>query len=260
MLTIRSSRLIPMSVILVLLCTTSARSEEPALVYERQSPQVVDQRSDQETSPSPISGGSTASTLMWRTILFEDFEGDFPGTRWYLAPPISAYWWGKRDCKAYEGNYSAWGVGGGALGSSLVCGDNYPNDIRATMRYGPFDLSNCVAAELTFRHWTRTELGTGFIDSDYLAVLASYDNITFSGPFWSGDWTGTCDGWCQALYDLTEAGSRGNLCGRPEVWIRFVFTSNSSVTDVGVFVDNVEIRVGEYLGDHQLWLPLAMGE
>ena len=61
----------------------------------------------------------------WVTIMSEDFEGAFPGS-WNVYdgnPEGGEYYWEKRICLPYQGSYSGWGVGGGAQGSGLSCGE-----------------------------------------------------------------------------------------------------------------------------------------
>ena len=58
----------------------------------------------------------------WTTIVSTDFEGAWPGA-WIVSDESSTdgeeYYWGQRNCRAYAGSYSGWGVGGGAQGSGL---------------------------------------------------------------------------------------------------------------------------------------------
>jgi hypothetical protein len=58
------------------------------------------------------------------------------------------------------------------------------------------------------------------------------DGIDFFGWQSSGD----SEGWKHTTYDLTD------LAGMPEVWIAFGFESDESVTDLGVWVDDVVLR------------------
>lgn len=43
-------------------------------------------------------------------------------------------------------------------------------------------------------------------------------------------------------FDLSDVATLGDLRGEPEVWIAFLLQSNGSVTDAGVFLDEVVIR------------------
>ena len=83
-------------------------------------------------------------TVGWTTMVSTDFEGTWPSP-WVVSDNDGAtngeYYWGKRNCRAYAGSYSGWGVGAGAQGSGLGCGSNYPDNAVSWMRYGPFSLS-----------------------------------------------------------------------------------------------------------------------
>jgi len=111
-------------------------------------------------SPIEIAGSANG----WNDIMTEGFEGDFPGAGWRVDEiGTGDYMWAKSACRFYSGDYSAWGVGGGADGSNLQCGDDYPSGAYSYMIYGPFDLSNATDAELLFYRWNLTEL-----EQDYL--------------------------------------------------------------------------------------------
>jgi hypothetical protein len=62
----------------------------------------------------------------------ENFEGAWPAAGWTLQDYGTSggeYLFGKRDCTPQNGSYAAWGVGGGADGSRLACGADYPNNV-----------------------------------------------------------------------------------------------------------------------------------
>ncbi len=172
----------------------------------------------------------------WTNILTEDFEGSFPGP-WYVfdnASGYGEYYWGQRNCRPHTGSYSGWAVGGGADGSSLSCGSNYPNQAESWMIYGPFDLSSASDAELLFWYWNFSESGY-----DYLFWGASIDGNYFYGTSTSGD----SGGWQNVNFDLTNVYSLGNLTGQPQVWIAFVFKSDETITYAeGAYVDDIVLR------------------
>lgn len=174
----------------------------------------------------------------WVTILSDDFEGAFPGV-WTLAYNTnknSGYLWGKRSCRSYAGSSSAWVVGGGTLGASLGCGDFYPNNVQTWMKYGPFSLTNTSAAELRARLWTHTESPS--YAWDVVFVGASVNGTDFYGTMYYGDWN-----WEIQVLDFTNVYTLGNLLGQPNVWIAFVFDTDSSVAYTeGGYVDDVLLR------------------
>jgi hypothetical protein len=173
----------------------------------------------------------------------QDFEGAWPAPGWE-ATDLSdfdggEYFWGKRNCHPRTGNFGGWSVGSGAQGTSLACSDEYPNDAYSWAVYGPFDLSNATAANLTYHYWGSTEGGPG-CPFDYLFVGSSIDNQTFSnGNGYCGDWTDgtTGNGYHQDTLDLS------NRLGQSQVWIGFVFNSDGSISDIGITIDDISLNV-----------------
>ena len=174
----------------------------------------------------------------WVTILDDGFEGPFPGS-WQVGDvnaDSGRYYWGKRDCKDHGGSFSAWSAGAGD--SRLSCGSKYRNDALAWMIFGPFDLTDATASELTFDWWSDTEY-----ECDVFFWGASTDGDDFFGQLVSGNWSSWST---DEVLDLSDVYELGNLLGEDKVWIAFVFDSDSSVTDQGSFVDNVLLR--KYVG------------
>jgi serine protease AprX len=197
---------------------------------------------------SNVSGTSTWSNVQtvvvsaaggWTTIVTENFEGSFPGV-WDVHDDDSTnglYYWGKRDCRPYNGSYSGWGVGGGS-GAGLSCGSNYPTYVEGWMVYGPFSLAGTLDADLTFRLWLNSEL--------------TYDGV-FRGASTNGTnyygWTtsGNTSGWTAKELDLTNVPTLGNLTGQSSVWIALVFVSdNTNTYSEGGYVDDILLR--KYVG------------
>ncbi|MFC1995017.1 IPT/TIG domain-containing protein [Chloroflexota bacterium] len=170
---------------------------------------------------------SQSLTAGWQTIMTEGFEGAFPAAGWTLYDYHPT--WGKESYKSFEGNYSAW-----CAGSTYNPPSNYANNMDAWLAYGPFSLADAVEAELNFQFWCKT-IGSG----DKVMVVASTDNNDFYGP---DVYYGDSNGWQSKSFDLTDFPGLGNLCGQSQVWIAFMFRSDASSTDEGVFVDDVVIR------------------
>ena len=172
----------------------------------------------------------------WVTIVSESFEGAFPG-QWQVSddkPGYGEYHWGKRNCRPFSGSYSGWAVGGGANGSALSCGRDYPTDAASWMMYGPFSLADATAADLSFKLWVDSEFGF-----DELHFKASVDGANFWGPVATGD----SDGWVDAQLDLSDVYNLGNLMGRSRVWIALIFTSDGSETEPeGAYADDIVLR------------------
>ena len=212
-------------------------------------PTTVTMDSDKSVSAHFVCDGCTRSAQFplamndhehdpagWMTIVSEDFEGPFPGP-WVLQDNQSGYgeyYWGQRDCRAYQGGYSGWAVGEGATGSSLLCGDHYPDWVDSWMVYGPFSLLDATAADLQFEQWLNTESG-----SDSLCRGASVNGMDFYGTCVSGD----SDGWLNATLDLSNVYTIGSVLGEPEVWVAMVFDSDYSISYVeGAYVDDIVLR------------------
>ena len=139
-------------------------------------------------------------------ILNETFEGDFPGA-WDVHDSGDSggeYYWGRRNCRSFEGSHSGWAVGAGKNGSTLNCGADYPDDVQSWMIYGPFNLTGVSAADMNFQLWLNTEK-----DYDKLFYGASIDGVHFSGRAISGD----SQGWLERTFDLADAGTLGSLLG-----------------------------------------------
>jgi hypothetical protein len=186
---------------------------------------------------SAIQSATVNPASSWTTVVSTDFEGSWPGA-WAVLDNSSTdggqYYWGKRNCRAYAGSYSGWGIGGGAQGSGKGCGASYPNNVSSWMIYGPFSLSNTAAADLSFKLWLKSEL-----DHDGVCRFASIDGDNFWGTCTSGDTTG----WVDKILDLANVYTLGNLLGQPQVWVALRFSSDGSNTYAeGGYVDNIVLR------------------
>ena len=183
---------------------------------------------------------ATPGAAGWVTIMSENFEGSFPAG-WAVSDHGSSggqYTWGKRACRPLTGGFSGWAFGGGANGSVLACGSNYRSDVEALMVYGPFSLAGATDAELRFNYWLNSE--SSF---DEFWVTASIDGNDFYGGYASGN----SGGWRSAVFDLTNVYTLGNLAGRAQVWIAFIFTSDGSITyPEGAYLDDIVLE--KYMG------------
>lgn len=101
------------------------------------------------------------------------------------------------------------------------------------MKYGPFSLSDATSAKLTFYNWNQSKN-----NYDKFQWRAFIDGVNYYGWSVSGDsW-----GWKLREFDLTNVPTLGNLCGRSQAWITLIFTSDSSITYKGAFVDDVLLQ------------------
>lgn len=178
--------------------------------------------------------GSPASpnAAGWVTVMEENFEGTFPG-QWNVFDNNGStggeYYWAKRNCRPYQGSYSGWAVGGGANGSSLSCGSNFPNDAESWMIYGPFSLADATDGVLDYSMWLNTDDSGG----DFIYIGASVDGSNFSLV---EGWYGSTGGW------VDESASLADWLGEPEVWISFIFVSDDANTlPEGLYLDNISL-------------------
>lgn len=191
----------------------------------------------------------TTAPSGWVTIIDETFEGDFPGD-WNLLDTSSdgqEYYWGKKNCRAYEGQYSAWAIGGGRDGVQLPCFSEYSNNVRSWMIYGPFSLADATAGDLTLRFWIHAEY-TDDDKYDYLFRGFSINGNEFYGRRTSGYSQGA---WITETLDLTDIPTLGDITGQPQVWFALLFVSDGSTyAPEGVHVDNILLR--KYVSDTAL--------
>ena len=183
---------------------------------------------------------SQCGTLGWHKVMTETFEAMWPISpspwlvRDFSDTDGGEYLWGRRDCRPRQEDFSAWSIGGGADGSLLPCGNNYPNNALTLTTYGPFDLSQATDAQFQFSLWLDTE--SNFYD--LFGYAASRNGEDFEGYARSGDATY----WSPVTLDLTDVSELGDLTGEPQVWTTFLFASDFSVNNYeGAFVDDVTI-------------------
>jgi len=175
-------------------------------------------------------------------IFNENFEGPWPNGNWEIEDLSNTdggdYKWGRRNCFPRTGSYATWSVGGGDQGDSLPCSSNYPNNVSSWAIYGPFNLSNAPGASLTYHYRGQIEGGTN-CPFDVLAVMSSIDGINFSGQGHCGNATNGPygNGYHQDTLDLTHR------LGQSQVWIAFVFESDSTIAFNGVTIDDISLDI-----------------
>lgn len=169
----------------------------------------------------------------WVTVLREGFEGTFPGTTWKTSGNPT---WGRETYRSHGGSAGAYCTRGGS--AAVDPPGPYPPNMNAWMSSGPFDFSTCTEAELYFYYWTKSQS-----DKDITFAGASTDGSNFVGYYWDGDEASRCDGWCSGAFDLTKMGDLGNLCGKPRVWIAFVFQSDATTSGEGSYLDDIWLRL-----------------
>ena len=135
--------------------------------------------------------------------------------------------WGTTTYRAASGSWSAY-----CAGNSTSAPGPYANNMNAWLMAGPFDLSAATSGALMFKVWANTEM-----DYDLVKGMVSVDGTNFYG--WSG--SGNTLGWTDVSLDLNAVPTLGNVCGRSQVWVAFIFRSDASNTSEGAYVDNVAL-------------------
>ena len=188
--------------------------------------EIKAQAKDIYSAMSDWSSPLTLTVSAWTTLLYEDFEGSFPGSTWSLQGYPT---WGTESYNRYAGNKSCW-----CAGTGLTPPGPYVSYMAAHIVYGPFSLSDANDAGISFYRWNVSEL-----NCDYLKWWVSIDN----GASWSG-WqnSGNSPTWTNTYFDLTNVPTLGNICGQSQVYFAFTFISDYSIEYEGAYVDNVVIR------------------
>ncbi|MSP12121.1 MAG: hypothetical protein EXR62_04085 [Chloroflexi bacterium] len=186
--------------------------------------------------------GSPARLTGWSTWLNDSFEGDFPGSWQIFDTTNNIYLWGQRDCRAAIGQYGLWAMGGGATGSLLTCGSDYPINTTSWLLSAPLDLRQVTDGEVRFKLWFDSKYQV-----DYLTWGVSIDDVFYvvaggySGS--SRGIEGNDDGWVDTSFSLRHVGPLGNVTGQPRVTLIWRFDSRTHATPLeGVFLDDVNVQ------------------
>ncbi len=167
-------------------------------------------------------------------LLVDGFEAAFPGA-WQVSDNDGGtngeIYWDKTSFKSFAGSNSAWCAGGGP--DAVADGSPYANNMQSWMVAGPFDLTDASAGFWQFNYWLKSESGY-----DNFRFMVSLDGTNFNGYQISGDSLG----WRSDSIDFVSDPTTGNITGNPEVWVAFIFQSDATVTDEGVYVDEVIVQ------------------
>ncbi len=142
--------------------------------------------------------------------------------------------WGVSSTIAASGSYSAWCLGNNSYRP-------YPDDYRARMRRGPYDLSGSTGQTvLRADLWVESEY-----EFDYAKMLVSTDGANYYGLGWSGN----AAFWRTKALDLTNVYTLGDVSKSPNLYVMLAFQSDESESEGnGVYFDNVRL---EDLGNPQ---------
>jgi len=179
---------------------------------------------DDSISQQPSDSGRTS-----QQIWFEGWEGSMsPYTIGYASGAAQAQWKDVNNT-SFAGNWSLWCAGGGPQGQNY--GTTYINNMNTHIyKTTGINVGNYSNVQFTFRIKYKTEQ-----NYDWYRYL-----LSTSGASWTliHSQSGTTSGWPNTWQTVTS-----DLTGTWNAlhW-RFEFTSDGSVTDEGVYLDNLEIR------------------
>ncbi len=198
------------------------------------------------------SGASAAARSAWIAVINDDFESEsFGWSRysWISTPPYGPggqYWWARRDCAAYSGQYSAWPYGGGDDGELLSCGAEYPHTLGSMMyKPSPINLKYVASGEYNAQVWTNLAAGDEVCLK--VAVVGANNCQGDWGPI--GDYYGVCrsgqtNGWEDLTLDLANVPTLGSVLGEEYVCLAVVFQADETETrPEGAYVDDVKLRI-----------------
>ena len=185
--------------------------------------------------PPSATAQGTAPARRGSVTLFSDDFDVFPGSWDLFGTPT----WGLSSFKAKTGEFSAYCIGSQ---SATPPANGYPPSVKSWMQVGPFDLSGWTAGSVSAAMLLKMVTWDAATDTGAkVMIMASVDNVTFYGPsYYTGD---QGDVFKSATLDLTAIPTIGSVCGKPAVWIAFIFMSSAGPSGglPGVFVDEVRI-------------------
>lgn len=176
------------------------------------------------------------SPMSWEELLYEGFEGIFPGA-WQLHDFSDDGYerlWGDTDFGYQYGSWGAWPAAGGADALDPGATYWYTDNLNSWMVYGPFDFSEMADVFVSFGLYYDTEP-----EYDWMYFCASIDGYEYYCDYWSG-YSG---GWLDQAYWLTS------YAGYSQVWLAWVFISDYSISTgyYGPYVDEIWVW-GDTLG------------
>ncbi|TAM44893.1 MAG: M6 family metalloprotease domain-containing protein [Acidobacteria bacterium] len=185
------------------------------------------------TQSAAVSTGSTV------TVFSDDFEGPFPGNwhLYYSTGTESTTLWGRSSYRAASGSHSAWCAGGGTSPQSP--GGTYLPDMQVWLEYGPFDLSDATDATVEFDLWSNVEAGLTDTYPDRIGLYVSTDDFVSNGSGYYYSNTGQI--WKHGTFNFKDVTAVPSI-GAHQVYIAFIFKSDSSLQYEGSYIDNVVIK------------------
>ncbi len=193
---------------------------------------LLERSASSQVTNQPGESGQLSLGLV--DLLVDGFEAAFPGA-WLVSDndgdTNGEIYWDKTSFRSFAGSNSAWCAGGGP--DAVADGSPYANNMQSWMVAGPFDLTDASAGFWQFNYWLKSEL-----TYDNFAFLVSLDGVNYNGYQISGDSLG----WASDGIDFVNDPAIGNITGNSEVWVAFIFQSDETITDEGVYVDEVIVQ------------------
>ena len=119
------------------------------------------------------------------------------------------------------------------------------------MYWGPFSLADAEDARVSFYLLNRSE---ALYDSVWWGATCT-DPMDEESYYMGGSHWGVLNGFVSQYYSLSELDSMGetiSFCGRPQVWIGWLFRSNANqITNMGAIVDDVLLAWDDGMFDLQ---------
>ncbi|MEI6452248.1 MAG: hypothetical protein WCP98_20170, partial [Actinomycetes bacterium] len=208
--------------------TVSAMLERPGMVWAPHAGAGATRSLPALAPPVAASASGAPRVGSGGAIFYDGFEGGM--SSWSVWSASGAPAWATTTYRAAAGSSSAY-----CMGSQIPGPGPYANNMNTYMRAGPFDLSSVTAATFRYKLYFITEMG-----KDWVSAMVSIDGDAFYGPGSSG----SSQGWVDRSIDLTAVPTLGNVCGKSQVWILFVFQSDPAITYEGAYVDEVRVLSG----------------
>ena len=169
------------------------------------------------------------SPMEWNVLLYEGFEERLSFEDWWLYDNSDDGYertWGDTNYGYQYGSWSAWPAAEGADALDPWVTTWYTDNLNSWMVQGPFDFSTMADIFVGFGLYYDTEP-----EYDWMYFCASIDGYSYSCDYWSG-YSG---GWLDQAYWLTS------YAGYSQVWLAWVFISDSSISDYyyGPYVDEI---------------------
>ena len=212
------------------------RIKLPGVVYK--SHQVDDSSGDNDGYPEPgesigmpvtlrntatdtdflnVKANLSAATMVPTVVLTDGLEGSWPGN-WTAEDRDHASgddYWGQNNSRSHSGNFSAY-----CAAVSDVPGQIYDNSMNAFM-YQNVTLAAYDAATLSYYYWLDSQSYHDYLVVGYMDVAGM--------RYWVKAYEGDSSGWVKDSISIPTTAN--SIC--------FRFSSDTSVTDEGAYIDDV---------------------